>query len=121
MISSLEFFPLLKSFHINISIYDSLLILTIKILHIGNFFTKKNEFECNYCKAAFVSLNFSFWKIYLVCVTHRGGFGFLLILDIWGISFHAVVVFGLGKNFLFKSALGHWCTYMVGLNKRTTT
>ena len=34
-------------------------------------------------------------------------FQFLLILDLWGISFHAVVVFGLGKNLLFKSALGH--------------
>ena len=31
----------------------------------------------------------------------------MLILDLWGISFHAVVVFGMGKNFLFKSALGH--------------
>ena len=31
----------------------------------------------------------------------------MLILDHWGISFHAVVVFGLGKNFLFKSALGN--------------
>ena len=30
----------------------------------------------------------------------------MLILDLWGISFHAVVVFGLGKNFLFKSILG---------------
>ena len=30
-----------------------------------------------------------------------------MILDLWGISFHAVVVFGMGKNFLFKSALGH--------------
>jgi hypothetical protein len=30
----------------------------------------------------------------------------LLILDLWGISFHAVVVFGLGKNLLFKSILG---------------
>ena len=29
-----------------------------------------------------------------------------LILDLWGISFHAVVVFGLGKNLLFKSILG---------------
>ena len=26
---------------------------------------------------------------------------------LWGISFHAVVVFGLGKNLLFKSILGH--------------
>ena len=31
----------------------------------------------------------------------------MLISDLWGISFHAVVVFGLGKNFLFKSALEH--------------
>ena len=31
----------------------------------------------------------------------------MLILDLRGISFHAVVVFGLGKNLLFKSALGH--------------
>ena len=31
----------------------------------------------------------------------------MLILDLWGVSFHAVVVFGLGKDFLFKSALGH--------------
>jgi hypothetical protein len=38
--------------------------------------------------------------------THRGGFQFLLNLDLWGISFHAVVVFGLGKNLLFKSVLG---------------
>ena len=32
---------------------------------------------------------------------------FLLILDLWAVSFHAVVVFGLGKDFLFKSTLGH--------------
>ena len=31
----------------------------------------------------------------------------MLILDLWGVSFHAVVVFGLGKDFLFKSTLGH--------------
>ena len=31
----------------------------------------------------------------------------MLILDLWGISFHAAVVFGLGKDFLFKSALRH--------------
>ena len=31
----------------------------------------------------------------------------MLILDLWGISFHAVIVFGLGKNLLFKSVLGH--------------
>ena len=35
------------------------------------------------------------------------GVEFLLILDLWGISFHGVIVFGLGKNLLFKSVLGH--------------
>ena len=39
--------------------------------------------------------------------THRGGFQFLLILNLWGISFHVVIVFVLGKNLLFKSVLGH--------------
>ena len=29
-----------------------------------------------------------------------------MILDLWGISLHAVVLFGLGKNLLFKSILG---------------
>ena len=49
------------------------------------------------------------------------GFQFLLILDLWGISFHGVVVFGLGKNFLFKSALGH-CEdgSIIGNNKKVT-
>ena len=31
----------------------------------------------------------------------------MLILDLWGVGFHAVVVFGLGKNLLFTSVLGH--------------
>ena len=31
-------------------------------------------------------------------------FGFI---DLWGMRFHAVEVFGLGKNLLFKSVLGH--------------
>ena len=39
--------------------------------------------------------------------THHGGFQFLLILDLWGIRFHSVIVFGLGKSLLFKSVLGH--------------
>ena len=30
----------------------------------------------------------------------------MLILDLWGTSFHAVVIFVLGKNLLFKSILG---------------
>ena len=35
-----------------------------------------------------------------------GDFKFLLILDLWGISFHAVVVIGLVKDLLFKSGKG---------------
>ena len=42
----------------------------------------------------------------LCSCTQCGGFQFLLSLDLWGIRFHAVVVFGLGKNLLFKSVLG---------------
>ena len=38
--------------------------------------------------------------------TQCGGFQFLVILDLWGISFHAVLVFGLGKDLLSKSVLG---------------
>ena len=55
-------------------------------------------------------MKISFIKIYVEerpSGTHRGGFQFLLILDLWGISFHDVVVFGLGKDFLFKSVVGH--------------
>ena len=38
--------------------------------------------------------------------TQCGGFQFLLTLDLWGIRFHAVIVFGVGKKLLFKSVLG---------------
>ena len=34
-------------------------------------------------------------------------FQFLLILDLLVVSFHAVAVFGLGKDLLLKSVLGH--------------
>ena len=36
----------------------------------------------------------------------------MLILDLLGVSFHAAVVFGLGKDFLFRSTIGH-CTHKV--------
>ena len=39
--------------------------------------------------------------------SHRGGFQFMLILDLWGISFHPAVVVGLGNDLLFKSVLAH--------------
>ena len=57
-----------------------------------------------------MSLNVITVKLFLknLCSgTQCGGFQFLLILDLWGVSFHAAVVFGLGKDFLFKSTLGH--------------
>ena len=41
----------------------------------------------------------------------------MLILDLWGISFHAVVVFGLGKNLLLKFVLGH-CAYVKRLSNK---
>ena len=31
----------------------------------------------------------------------------MLILDLWGISFHPVVVVGLGNDLLFNFLLGH--------------
>ena len=52
--------------------------------------------------------------------TQCGGFQFLLILDLWGISFHAVVVFALGKNLLFKSALGH-CVMLGEIHSEKST
>ena len=42
----------------------------------------------------------------LCCGTQCGGFQLLQILDLWGKSFHAEVVFSLGKNLLFKAILG---------------
>ena len=41
------------------------------------------------------------------------------ILDLWGISFHAVVVFGLGKNLLFKSVLGHCVSSLKRIHVRS--
>jgi hypothetical protein len=37
-------------------------------------------------------------RIFFIIWSHRGGFQFMLILDLWGISFHPVVVVGLGKS-----------------------
>ena len=49
------------------------------------------------------------------CALGRGGFQFFLILDLWSISFHAVIVFGLCKNLLFKSGLGHCDKFVLQL------
>ena len=40
----------------------------------------------------------------------------MLILDLLGISFHAAVVFGLGKNLLFKSILGRCVMFSKQIN-----
>ena len=44
------------------------------------------------------------------------GFQFLLILDLWDINHHAALVFGLVKNLLFKSVLGHCANIAVVAN-----
>ena len=54
----------------------SLNVITVKL-----FLYSKNRFLKNLCSG-------------IQC----GGFQFLLILDLWGISFHAVIVFGLGRT-----------------------
>ena len=41
----------------------------------------------------------------------------MLILDLSGISFHAVVIFGLGKNLLFKSMLGRCVLWGISVEK----
>ena len=65
-------------------------LLSTMSLNVHNFCTIKNQFLKNLCSR-----------------THRGGFQFLLVLYLWVISFYAVIAFGLGKNILFKSILGH--------------
>ena len=37
----------------------------------------------------------------------------MLILDLWGVSFHAAVVFGLGKDFLFEFIIVALLAYRV--------
>ena len=75
----------------------------IKILHIGYFFLLSK-----------ISLNVLTVKLFLqqflknLCIgTQCRGLQFMQILDLLGIGFHAVVVFGLGKDLLFKSVVGH--------------
>ena len=41
-----------------------------------------------------------------------GGFQFMLILDLWGISFHPAVVVGLGNDLLFNSSVGHCVMFL---------
>ena len=64
--------------------------MSLNVIAVKLFCISKNKFLKNLCSG-----------------THRRGFQFLLILDLWVISFHTVIVFGLGKNLLFKSILGH--------------
>ena len=46
-------------------------------------------------------------KKYFIIGSQHGGFQFMLILDLWGISFHPVVAIGLGNKLLFNFMLGH--------------
>ena len=39
----------------------------------------------------------------------------MLILDLWGISFHPAVVVGLGNELLFNSSVGHCGALYFGL------
>jgi hypothetical protein len=36
----------------------------------------------------------------------------MLILDLWGISFHPAVVVGLGNDLLFNSSVGHCADFL---------
>ena len=71
----------------------------------GTFFLSKMSLNVMPVKL-FLYYHNQFLK-YLCSGAPCGGFQVLLILDLWCISFHAVIVFGLGKNILFKSVLGH--------------
>ena len=41
----------------------------------------------------------------------------MLILDVWGISFHSAVVVGLGNDFLFNSSVGH-CVVITDISRK---
>ena len=100
----------------------------------GTFLLSKMSLNVIIVKLFCISIN-QFLKN-LCSGTHRGGFQFLLILELWGIShlvqkcnmygkiqtpdnlvgfygnatknsFHVLVVFGLGKDLLFKYVCGH--------------
>ena len=55
--------------------------------------------------AVFVLVKIGFWKFYAV-EPNVGDFNFA-DYKLWGIIFYAAIVFGLNKNILFKSVLGH--------------
>ena len=42
-----------------------------------------------------------------------------MYLDIWGITFHAVIVFGLVKNLLFRSVLGYCVLECIWIPKKS--
>ena len=75
--------------------------LDTRLLSFHIFLQYQGDPFCSFC----VSVKKRFWK-YLCSETQCVGYQFLVILVQWGISFYAVVVFGLGKDFLFKSVLG---------------
>ncbi len=42
----------------------------------------------------------------------------MVILDLWGISFHPAVVVGLGNDLLFNSILAH-CALIISIHEET--
>ena len=56
-------------------------------------------------KTIFVIVKISFWEIYLMGL-NVGDFSSCFDFYLWGMRFHAVVVFGMGKVLLFKYVLG---------------
>jgi hypothetical protein len=44
----------------------------------------------------------------------------MVILDLWGISFHPAVVVGLGNDLLFNSILAHCATSVVLTDRKRT-
>ena len=69
--------------------------------------------SCHYNKNTLMDLPSS--KGQLLILISKYGSSLHSILEQIGISFHAVIVFGLGKNLLFKSVLGH-CDGLVSSN-----
>ena len=63
-----------------------------------------------FLKKKIVSLKKTLKKYFIIGSQCRG-FQFMLILDLWGISFHPVVVVGLGNDLLFNFVVAHCGLY----------
>ena len=70
-----------------------------------------------FLKKKIVSLKKTLKKYFIIGSQCRG-FQFMLILDLWGISFHPVVVVDLGNDLLFNFIVGH-CGHQSKFLKKT--